>query len=492
MLDGTDRKRVYTRLTALVGACFLALACVPTLTDTKPREANKVMPQDFGAASRTPKTSGPGATPNTGVQSAAKRSWREFFPDPQLASLIDVALKNNQELNAQLQEMLIAKYEIMAAKGEYMPKVSAGVGAGIDKVSEYSSQGVSDEAHDVANPLQDYRLGFSASWEVDIWQRLRNSAKAAAMRYMATVEGRNLVITGLVDEIASAYYELIALDNQLEVLKSNIEIQQNALEVVKIEKAAARVTQLAVQRFEAEVLKNQSKRFKLEQQIIETENRVNFLVGRYPQPVARNSRQLSAPLPALVETGIPSHLLENRPDVRRAERELEAAKLDVEVAKARFYPAFSIEAGVGYQAFNAKHLVATPESLVANLAGNLTAPLINRQAIKAEYFAANAGQLRAVFNYEQTVLKAFTEVANQIALVDNLRQTYEFEAKQVEMLNQSIAVSNILFQSARADYMEVLLTRRDALESQMDLIETKLKQRLAVVNIYHALGGGWR
>lgn len=484
MIDAMARKRARSSVAALVGACLLASACVPALTDTKAREPNKVTPQNFGASS--------GATKAAGSKvNAGARSWRDFFPDPQLAGLIDTALKNNQELNAQLQEMLIAKYEIMAARGEYMPKLSAGVGAGVDKVSEYSSQGVSDEAHDVANPLQDYRLGFSASWEVDIWKRLRNAAKAAAMRYLATLDGRNFVITGLVAEISGSYYELMALDNQLGVLKNNIEIQQNALEVMKLEKAAARVTQLAVQRFEAEVLKNQSKRFRIEQQIIETENRINFLVGRFPQPVARSSDQFNQPLPEVIEAGIPSQLLENRPDIRQAQHELEATKLDVEVAKARFYPAFSIEAGVGYQAFNVKHLVATPESLVANLAGNLSAPLINRQGIKAEYFAANARQLQAVYNYERTVLKAFTEVANQVALVDNLRQTYELQAQQVKLLEESIAVSNVLFQSARADYMEVLLTRRDALESQMELIETKLQQRLALVNIYHALGGGW-
>ncbi len=479
-------KRTRLRLAALVATVFLTSACVPALTDTKAREPNKVTPGKFGTSSGATKAAA------SAQVNAGSRSWRDLFTDPELGQLIDTALKNNQELNAQLQEMLIAKYEIMAAKGEYLPKVSAGGGAGLDRVSEYSSQGVSDEAHGVPNPLQDYRLGFSASWEVDIWKRLRNAAKAAALRYLASVEGRNFVITGLVAEIASSYYELTALDNQLAVLKSNVELQQNALEVMKVEKAAARVTQLAVQRFEAEVLKNQSKRFKIEQQIIEAENRINFLVGRYPQPVARNSQGFNQPLPDTVEAGIPSQLLENRPDVRQAELELRASKLDVEVAKARFYPAFSIEAGVGYQAFNIKHLLATPESLVANLAGNLSAPLINRQGIKAEYYAANARQLQAVYNYERTILKAFTEVANQVALVDNLRQTFELEAQQVKLLNESIEVSNVLFQSARADYMEVLLTRRDALDSQMELIETKLQQRLALVNIYHALGGGWR
>ena len=194
----------------------------------------------------------------------------------------------------------------------------------------------------------------------------------------------------------------------------------------------------------------------------------------------------------MVKAGIPAKLLDNRPDVKQAELQLAAAKLDVEVAKARFYPALSIDAGVGYQAFNVKHLVATPESLIFNLAGNLTAPLLNRQAIKAEYFTANAEQVQAVFKYEQTLLQAFTEVANQLAMIQNLAKTYDLSSKQVEKLTEAIEISNVLYQSARADYLEVLTTRRDSLDSQMELIETKLRQMHAMVNIYQALGGGWR
>lgn len=300
------------------------------------------------------------------------------------------------------------------------------------------------------------------------------------------------MVTELVAEIASSYYELMALDNQLAVLRRNIEIQQNALEIVKLEKDAARVTQLAVQRFEAEVLKNQSRQYDLEQRRIETENRINFLVGRYPQAVARNPQSFQSPPPNVVQAGIPSQLLENRPDVRAAELELEAAKLDVKSAKAAFYPSLSIDAGVGYEAFNIKHLVATPESLLYNLAGNLVAPLLNRKAIKAQYYSANARQLQAVFNYERTLLQAFTEVVNKLAMISNLQKSYELRSQQVNVLQQSIEVSNVLFQSARADYVEVLLTRRDSLDAEMELIETKNRQMKAMVNVYQAVGGGWR
>jgi outer membrane protein TolC len=185
-------------------------------------------------------------------------------------------------------------------------------------------------------------------------------------------------------------------------------------------------------------------------------------------------------------------MLANRPDVRRAELHMKAAKMDVEAAKAAFYPSLSIEAGVGYAAFNPKHLVDTPDSAVFNLMGNVTAPLLNRAAIKAQYRTANAMQIQAVYNYERAMLQGYTDVVNQLAMIKNLQESYKRLTRQVDLLTRAVDVSNALFQSARADYAEVLLTRRDALEAEMQLIETKLQQFTATVNMYQALGGGWR
>ncbi|MDB4975726.1 MAG: efflux system, outer rane lipoprotein NodT family [Myxococcaceae bacterium] len=483
--------RPATASRSLAWACLLCFSasCIPALTQNEPREPNKAVPTGYAASNAPPDAIAQGGDTST---NAAQRNWSEFFADPELKALIDAALKNNQELNIRLQETIIARTEIMSRQGDYLPRLGARAGAGIDKVGKYTSQGISDEAHRVPKNLQNYNFGFAASWEVDIWKRLRNAAQSAKNRYLASLEGRNFLITQLVADIAGSYYELLALDSRLEVLHRNIAIQQNALEIVKMQKEAARVTQLAVQRFEAEVLKNQSRQYDLEQQRIEAENRINFLLGRYPQSVPRNPQSFEAPLPSFVQSGLPSQLLENRPDVRQAELQLSAAKLDVKSARASFYPSLSIDAAVGYEAFNVKHLVTTPESLLYNLAGNLTAPLLNRRAIKALYFSANARQLQAVYNYERTLLQAYTEVVNNLAMIKNLEKRSQLQAQQVDVLVQSVDVSNVLFQSARADYMEVLLTRRDSLDAQMDLIETKNRQKQAMVNIYQALGGGWR
>lgn len=464
----------------LILCSVLMAGCAPALTQSRPPEPQRAVPASFGTAP-------PAETSGVGQQ-----TWRQFFDEPGLDALIDSALTNNQELNIRLQEILIARSEVMARQGEYLPRAAVVAGAATERVGKETSQGVSDEAHELANPLAAYRVGFAASWEVDAWQRLRNAARAANYRYFASVEGRNFLVTEVVAEIASSYYELMALDNQLDVLGRNVEIQQNALQVVRLQKEAARATELAVQRFEAEVLKNQSRRYALEQRRIQAENRINFLLGRYPQPVTPPSDRFTQPLQGAVASGIPTQLLDNRPDVRQASLEIEAAKLDVKSARAAFYPALSIEAGAGYESFNARHLLQTPESMVFGLAGNLVAPLLNRQAIKAQYSMANAQQLQAVYNYERTLLQAFTDVANQLAMLRNLERSYALQARQVDTLTQSIEISNVLFQSARADYGEVLLTRRDALEAQMELIETRNQQMQARVRTYQALGGGWR
>ena len=304
----------------LAAACLLALlglsSCVPAL---KTQDARRSTPASYPSASLDSTDAGT-------VQ------WRQFFKDADLRALVDSALANNQELNVLLQEISIAQNEVRARKGEYLPFVGIGAGADLEKVGRYTRNGAVEEQLNVQedktfpDPLSNVWIGAQASWELDVWKKLRNAKQAAVLRYLGTVEGRNFAVTHLVAEIANSYYELMALDNQLEILRNNIAIQLDALEMVKLEKQAAKVTELAVRRFEAEVLKNRSLQFDIQQRIVETENRINFLVGRYPQPVQRNSVGFPAMVPDSIYAGLPSQLLAYRPDIRQAELELAAAK----------------------------------------------------------------------------------------------------------------------------------------------------------------------
>jgi len=216
------------------------------------------------------------------------------------------------------------------------------------------------------------------------------------------------------------------------------------------------------------------------------------LMGRFPQPIVRDQSNFLALVPPTVSNGIPSQLLTNRPDIKQAELELAAAKLDVKVARAEFFPSLGISAAVGLQAFNPTYLFRMPESILYSLAGDLAGPLINRNAIRAEFNNANARQLQAMYNYERTILNAYLEVSTQLANISNLQNNYDLKTKQVDALTRSIDISNDLFKNARADYLEVLMTQRDALEAKLELIETKQQQLGAVINVYRGLGGGWK
>ena len=427
----------------------------------------------------------------------ANVSWKVYFSDSDLSSLIDSALKNNQELNIILQEIQINKNEIRARKGEYLPFVGLRGGTGIEPVPRYTWRGAVEDNLDVKTKKEvlesnsDFYLGAFASWELDVWKKLRNAKKSATMRYLSSIEGKNFMVTNLVKEIANSYYELMALDNHLNIVEKNIEIQSDALQMVKQLKDAAKVTQLAVNRFEAQLLNTMNLQYEIKQSIIETENKLNFLAGRFPQPIKRNSTAFINMGIDTVYTGIPSQLLSNRTDVRQAELLLAASKLDIKVARANFYPSFRIQGGAGFQAFNPTFLI-NPQSLLYSLAGDLMAPLINRNAIKALYYNANAKQIQSVYNYEQTILKAYIDVVNQQSKKSNFLKSFNTKSKEVEILEQSITISNNLFRSARADYIEVLTTQREVLASKLELIEIKTMQMNAKVSIYQALGGGWK
>ena len=432
------------------------------------------------------------------TSNTASVPWKTFFRDTNLVNLIDIALQNNQELNITLQEIEISRNEILTRKGDILPMARAGIGIGVEKVGRYTSQGAGDASteitpgREVPEVLPDFSPAVYANWEADIWKKLRNAKKAAVTRYLATLEGKNFVVTNLIGEIADSYYELLALDGQLQIVRQNIDLLKNALEIVKIQKESAQATELGVQKFQAEVLSSESLEFDILQKIRETENRINFLLGRFPQEIKRSKTDFLNLPPADVHAGIPPQLLANRPDIRQAELELAAARIDVNVARAEFFPSLDISAAIGLQAFSPSYLVRLPESLLFTLAGDLTGPIINKNTIRAGFNNANARQIQAMYNYERTILNAYLEVSTGLSNIGNLENRYALKTRQVETLNNAISTSNDLFKSARADYLEVLMTQRDVLEAKLELLDIKRDILNAGIQVYRALGGGWK
>ncbi len=482
MRDGDRFARITARAALLV---LLAGGCVPALPGGGAREPNLGVPDAYAGSTSDPG----GEAPSEG---ATLVDWRAFFSDPNIVALVDEALAHNQELNIAVQDILIANNEVMSRRGDILPTLGFGASAGVEHVGEHTSQGESDRATGLPSTLQNYSVGLYASWEVDVWRRLRNLRDASINRYLASVEGRNFMVTRIVAEIASAYYELMALDRQLEVVRTTIELQQRSVEIAELQFQSARATAVAVSRFRAELRRYQAQEFEIRQQIVETENRLNFLVGRFPQPITRRSAEFLDLVPPDVHAGLPGELLENRPDIRQAALELEATRFDVRAARARYFPSLRLDAGAGYESVSARRLFSTPSSLLFGILGNVFAPILNRRAITAAYFTADATQQRAVINYERSILAGYLDVVNRMNLIDNRTQSLALRVEQVAQLDASIELSMQLFNAARADYLEVLTARRDALEAQLDLIETKQQQLSAAVGLYQALGGGWR
>lgn len=462
----------------------VALAgCVPKLGDQTPRAVALSLPAGWPAE-------GAG-------ESVAQQGWSAFFGDPELVALVESAVTHNQELASQMLEARISEAEFLARRGEVLPRVGVTAGAGLERVGRFTSQGASD-ADDEIEPgrtvpedLGDLSVGLAASWEIDIWKRLRNASRAAQLRTLASVEGRRFAVTGVVAEVAEGYYELLALDEQLKVIDANVAILRDALEIARLQKEAARSTELAVQRFEADLLQSEAERQQILLEIASTEIHLNAVAGRFPGPIPRRAGALDEPAGAVVGLGTPAELLERRPDVRAAELGLQAAQLDVKAARAAFYPSLGLEMGVGLDAFSLARL-PTPESLAYGVAGGLLSPLLNRSAQRSAYLAANARQSQAVLAYEQTLVRAYAEVATAQAQLNLLRDGHAHRRDQVAVLQSAVETCTGLFGRARLEYLEVLTTRRDALEAEMARIDVALSVLKARVGLYEALGGGWR
>ncbi|HBN98508.1 MAG TPA: RND transporter, partial [Alteromonas macleodii] len=392
----------------------------------------------------------------------------------------------------------MASNEVYAREGEYLPRLSAGGAAETEKVGEYTREGAVEEQLNIKedkefpDPLANLKLGLNASWEIDVWHKLRDASKVASLEYLASVESKNFFVTQLVSEVARTYYELLALDNKLENLDSTISLQRNVIHTINALKEYGRASSLPVARFNAEVKKNESERYLIEQEILEKENTLNLLLGRTPQPIQRDSNVLLSAELKSPQVGVPSTLLDNRPDIKQAALTLQAAELNIDVAKANFYPSFELKAGLGLSAFDSRYLFNVPESLAYSLSGDVFAPLINRRAIEAVYQNASAEQIEAAYEYELTILTAVAEVTNSLSKLDNLEKSAEARRHQIASLEQSIDIANRLFSSAHGEYLEVLLAQREALEARSEFIETRQQQMAALVDLYQALGGGWQ
>ena len=466
----------------VIGGLLFLWACAPVLPKTPEVEP-------------APKTYGEWT--NADTTNSGTISWRNFFTDKHLLSLIDTAMLYNPDLQIANQRVLMANAELLRSKAAMIPTLNANLSPAIRRYGLYTMDGAGNistfiqPGKIVPINLPDIYVGLQSSWEADVWGKLRSRKKAATARWLASNEGRNWMTTQVVSNIALHYYELQALDNMLRIVDETIVLQENALNIVQVQKEAAAANQLAVEQFAAQLLNTKAIKTQLQQQVVDNETALQLLLGKFPGTVVRDTANyLTTAVPAM-QTGVPAMLLQQRPDIRQATFLLEATKMDVQAARAAFLPGFNITAAFGYQAFQPNLLFRTPESMAYALAGSIVAPLLNRGALKAEFASANARQIEALFQYQQTVLTGVAEVYNEMKRLQNLEQLYQQRNEQATVLTTSIETASALFRSGRATYLELLINQQNALQARLEVIAAKKQQWQTSVNLYKALGGGW-
>ncbi len=419
----------------------------------------------------------------------ASLTFDRFFTDRDLVKLIDTAMHQNADLLIAAQRVEVARAMLRQHRGALFPSLDIGISGGGRQYGRHTIDGVGNAASpEIPSPFTpDYFAGVTSSWELDVWGKLRNRKKAAKLRYLSTEAGRNFMATNLVAEVAYRYYTLVSLDREMDIVLKNIKLQERALEIVKVQKEAGKATELAVKQFGAQLITTQAMEYELKTQITATENELNFLLGRYAQPVARNKSE-GREFADMTGVGVPSGLVSHRPDIVQAELELRASEADVNAARAAFLPSFNISALAGYNAYSTA-MFFNPASLVYGFVGGLSAPVFNRNQIKASYDQAVAEHKGAYLQYGKTVMNAVFEVCTGVDEIAGLQAQYTLNEKAATMMNEAVAISNDIYLAGYANYLEVITAQKNALDAELKVVQTGRKMLFARVNLYRALGG---
>lgn len=444
---------------------------------------------------RVPKTLPDQFETNTGTAGISKPS--EVFQSKPLQKLIDSVIMNNYDLKLALQRINISRANWLQSRASQIPQLQATVLPSLRKFGLYTMDGAGNIVTEMEKgklipiDLPDFYVGIQSSWEVDLWGKLKESRKAAALRIKTTEEESQLIKTLLVSQTAGWYYDLLAADEELRMLHKTISLQEQALDFIKLQKEAGKVNELAVQQFDAQLLSMRALQIEVEQMIVNLETSIAQIMGKTYHPIERDTVFFNENWVDQLKSGLPSELLINRPDIRMAEWELLASNADVQVARKSFLPSLNLNAMIGVQGYRPGLLGMFPESIAYSLLSGITGPLLNKRNLESNYQRSKASSESAFLNYEKTVIAAFNEVRQHLVQFDKLKNKYEFKNKEAMILSSSIDVSNDLFKTGRANYLDVLLATQRSLLSNIERIRTRKEQLLTITQLYRSLGGGW-
>ncbi len=414
-------------------------------------------------------------------------TWQNIFSDTSLKKLIGAGIENNLDLKIAIQRIDEAEAFLRQKGAEPFPDLNVETTSGITRQSDNSIKGLTDN-----KPVANYRVGLSSSWEIDLWGKLRSAKRSAYADLLKTEAIKRSVQTKLIADIATEYYNLLLFNSQQKIIELTIRNREEDLETVKLMKTAALLTEAAVKQSEAQVYAAMILLPKLKTQINISSNAINIFLGKMPSQIKSGDLDDSPQLIIDTLTGYPSQLLINRPDVYSSEQSLIASFENTNVARANFYPSLSITAGLGLESFDLGKLFLFPGSIFANSLGQLVQPIFDKRKNKSELEAAYARQQIEAYKFRNTFLTAAQEVSNALYNYKTSGEIIFLYSKQTEALELALEYSQELLKSGFANYVEVLRAEDELLNSRLEYLKARTDQLQSGVELYRALGGGWR
>ncbi|MCF3112070.1 efflux transporter outer membrane subunit [Niabella sp. CC-SYL272] len=460
------------------------MAILVTAASCKVGQAYKrpevALPQEFRAV----------ATADT--SSIADVQWNQFFTDPALQALITKGIGYNYDLQIALKRVAASEQTLKQAKLLQLPQLSFSVTGQTTNPSNNSLNGLSMNTFIKKDHIEDFNAALTLTWEADIWGKIRRQQEATMAGYLQTYEASKAVQTQIVAGIAQGYYNLLMLDEQLNIAKKNLALIDSTLNFTRLQRNAGEVTTLAVQQVEAQKQSTALLIPQLEQNIAIQENALSILTGSLPGPVERSKGLFNSNVPQWLTPGIPSAVLSRRPDVRAKEMELIAANARAGIAQANMYPSLSITAQGGLNSYLANNWFNIPASLFGTLLGNVTQPIFQQRQLKTQLETAKIQREQSVLEFRQSVLNAIGEVSDALVATEKLKEQKTIATDQADTLQLAIKNARLLFKSGMANYIEVLTAQSNVLQSELNLANIHRLQLSAAVDLYRSLGGGWK
>jgi len=418
--------------------------------------------------------------------------WKTFFSEPLLKGLIDSALARNNDMLTAIQNINAAQKTFVQSKLGYLPKINLNVAGTTTRPSDNSLNGLTLSQFLGSSHVEDYTAAVMLSWEADIWGKVKNEKKDTFSGYLQTLEARKAIQTRLVSDISKGYYNLIMLDAQIKIAKENLELNKRTLNIIKLQYDAGQVTFLAVGQAEAQQLLAEKLISQFEQETSIQENAISLLLGKTPQTISRSASLDQVFTQPGLFLGVPSILLQMRPDVKSAQLQVNRANARVGIEKANMYPALTITAQGGLNAFRASDWFSLPSSLFGNVVGGIAQPIFNGRKLRARYELAQIEREKAIIGFKQQVLVAVTDVSDALVKIEKLGQQRSAEDKRTTILKQTTRKAEMLFAGGMANYLEVITAQSNVLQSELELAQTKRAQLDATVELYRSMGGGWQ